>query len=112
MNATITPTNRMKIEGVPAVEYAAQWGCGTADGVLFYNCSDADRYGRVVPNPNWEKPQWLAFQAAAARLHTRVAASVAAGETNWTTADVRNLEKLVKWAEYYANTFDTRGNWR
>jgi hypothetical protein len=112
----MTPTNRMKIEGVHAVEYASQWGCGTPDGVLFYNCSDYDPRGRgVIPNPEWTREDWRRFRDVVTRQAQTVEIAIKGkgrSKSGWTKADADNLRKLAKWVEYYGETLDTRSNWR
>ncbi len=115
--ANVTPTHRMRIDGVPAWEYAAQWGCGNSgDGAMFYNVSDGpDRFGKTTP-ADLSKAQWMKFRDIVVNQRNAVAAKVATAtgrkETGWKQRDVDNLDKLAKWVEYHAGTLDTRGNWR
>lgn len=115
----------MRIDGVPAHEYAAQWGDGgTIDGCRFYNASDqCRRTGRSIPNPEWGPEEWNALAKAARDRAERVATRVRLERdpkwkpengyrSGWTAADRQNLTDLGDWAEYMAGAcVSNRNRW-
>src|SRR4051812_26976052 len=106
-----------KIGGVHPAEYAARWGDGqTADGALFYNCSDmASREDRVIGNPEWTREDWTEFGAAVERQRVEVAEAIATPEgrerTGWTEQDAADLLRLGEWASYMAHRAGSTHPW-
>lgn len=93
----------LTIDGVHPAEYAQRWGDGsTADGVLFYNCSDS-AHGRTIARASWGRAQWVEFAAAVVRVRDRVRLVIAApcgpARNGWTRQDAQHLGQLFRWAQ-------------
>lgn len=104
------------IDGMHPAEYAQQWGCGTRDGMRFYNCAaQCPRTGGVMSNPDWDSDDWRKLEEVARAQARAVSRAVRSGaerkRTGWTRKDADNLARLADWAVYMAHRAASTSPW-
>src|SRR5690606_27547543 len=80
-------------------EYAALWGSDYGDNMLYYNCSEQIRPGKVVGDTEWTKKDWVRFIEAINIDLIGVEWDLSQATPRWTKRDLENLLRLRRWAD-------------
>ncbi len=116
--------SRWTIDGMHPAEYGTLWGCGTRDGMRFYNaCAQDSRDGGPCGNPEWGPDEWNALAEVARTMGAKLARDAARARSGYKPsasvgvlaraddAGSENLSRYADWCVYMAHRAGSSLSW-